>query len=436
MSTTQADGARSRVDALQYEATEAGLSLLARKLRAELTLALFESFVNGERTGRSMLAEFERIQEHFRAELPVVKAASTAQSGPDGGGSDVAPPEWDRLRLQARARENPIALWEMFHGLDQLTQQQRDGAQPPGDDITVVDVERAMDLHDSVGESWSLHDELKTARAKLGEHYVPAEPSMLAGMLQRVDAARTLIKEGQYQVGIRPTPHAEAEAQTMSEPMMRRMEAQIEPAMIAELTERAALGLVERGARTSQQRTDVFRAMQAGESRALAARAQESARTARAHATELRSERMSARSTLIWAATAGGGVALTGASLAGQTSLALQTTIGLSLTALGATANLIKDWRVNSETLWAPYKAFGAEKFANLATRLAEKDRHDLDHGTPVNVLRRARNASRSAQLGLVRRAVDPLDRAPGASSTSDTSRGAARDQPGQGQSM
>ncbi|ALL79690.1 hypothetical protein AD006_31530 (plasmid) [Pseudonocardia sp. EC080610-09] len=424
--------AAGRVEFSEFEATEAGLSVLARKLRAEMALALLESFVRGERSGRSMLAEFEHIQEQFRAGLSDDDGGSSAPAGSDHG---PQAPEWERLRLQAGDRGSPIALWEVFHGLDQLAQRNREGALQ---NVSVDDVERAMDLSGSMGETWSLHDEVKAAKTKLGEQHAPADAGTLAGMLQRVDAARTLLKQGHFEVGIRPMPQTHAPTQVMSEAMMRRMEAQIDPVTTRQMTKQAALGLVQRGAHTPELRTDVSRAMRAGESRALAERAQNAAHAARTRATELRSGRLSARSTLIWAATADSGVAITGASLAGQTSLALQTTIGLSLTALGATANLMKDWRTNRETLWAPYKAFGAEKFANMATRLADRDRHDLDQNTPLNVLRRARDVSRSAQLGFARRAVKRLDRAPDASSTSGTSNGASREQSdrGQGQSM
>lgn len=411
-----------------YAPTETAMSVLARKLRAELTVALMEDFVAGQRTGRSMLAEFDRVETQFRAGLPPEEIEEASPPSPDsqqpqvveprtftvnGAGEASEAPEWERLRQQARDRGRPIALWELFHGLDTLARRQREGSLPTDRDISIYDVEQAMDLRDGVGESWSLHQEVATARAKLGADLAPAAPGEVAGMLLRVDAARTLIKPGRFEFGIRPHDKSDSAAHSMSESMMQRMEAQVQPRTIREMTRQAAVGLVGRGARTSQQRTDMARAMQAGDSGALARRAEVVAQAARERATELRSQRFGAQSSLLYAATAAAGIGVTAASLAGQTSLALQTTIGLTLTTLGASANFIKDWAPNSHVLAAPYKAFVAEKLSHVAGRLAARDLAELDQGSPVSAFRTAQAAMRSVKGKAVGGLVDRLERPP-----------------------
>lgn len=57
-------------EAEDLDVVEVALSVLARKLRGELMLGLLEDFAAGRRSGRSMLAEFQRAEAAFAGERP------------------------------------------------------------------------------------------------------------------------------------------------------------------------------------------------------------------------------------------------------------------------------------------------------------------------------------------------------------------------------
>lgn len=419
----------ARAESPDYEVMEAAMSVLARKLRAELTVGLLEDYVQGRRTGRSMLAEFDRAQGPFRSEHDFSPLAEdlTALRDPQNvvdaeparprtwaidAMGQIAPanpePEWERLRQQARDRDRPIALWEVFKGLDELADRVRQGRQTGDRDVAVIDIENAMDLQTGVGAEWSLHREVAQARAKLGDGVVPGDPRVLAAMLLRVDAARSLIKPGGFEIGIRPGP--QGPARSINETTMQRLEAAVRPESVRHMTAQAAFGLIRTHADSALQR-DVDRAVTAGDAAVLARRAHAAAESARERAAEVRGQRFGARSSLLYGATAAAGAGITAASLAGQTSLSVQVTIGLALTTLGAAGNLIKDWRPHSEALWAPYRAAMAEKVAQLADRLESRTQDELNHGGTARAWTRAGALFRAAETTGLRRAVSRLER-------------------------
>jgi hypothetical protein len=59
-------------EAEDLDVVEVALSVLARKLRGELMLGLLEDFAAGRRSGRSMLAEFQRAEAAFTGERPAL----------------------------------------------------------------------------------------------------------------------------------------------------------------------------------------------------------------------------------------------------------------------------------------------------------------------------------------------------------------------------
>jgi hypothetical protein len=79
------------------------------------------------------------------------------------------------------------------------------------------------------------------------------------------------------------------------------------------------------------------------------------------------------------------------------------------MTTLSMTGNAIKEWQTNTEAMAAPFKAWAAEKVAELAHRSAEREIRRLHEGTAEvrSVWARASAAFQSAGSAALTRAVD-----------------------------
>jgi hypothetical protein len=139
-------------------------------------LGLLEDFAAGRRSGRSMLAEFQRAEAAFAGERPG-PAGRASQGlrelvnhlGPAGARAPRrwtesvrraltgGPPEWERLRQIGRDRGRPVPEWEIFHGLHRLATGKVQRGRRDERPLTVESIESAMELEGGLGQSWSLH---------------------------------------------------------------------------------------------------------------------------------------------------------------------------------------------------------------------------------------------------------------------------------------
>jgi hypothetical protein len=426
------------VDVPDLEVVKVAMSVLARKLRSEMMLGLLEEFAAGQRTGRSMLAEFREAEATLLSrrgdhESLAVHALDglvrQAGSGAERGGQSTdtrwfegirntasgGTPAWERLRQNGRDRGRPVEAWEIFHGLHSLAAQQARADGPPDRDIGIHHIESAMQLEGGLGADWSLHRALREAREKLGAEFRPAPASDVAAMLLRVDGARQLLKPGGFTIGIRPGPAAPARA--IDESTMRDLESNIRDTMVRQMSAAAALDMVRNpGSATRGTRpvdADVDQALVAGAAIVQARRAREVADRARQRATELRGERLGSHSTLFFATSAMMGVGMTSVSLAGDTKMQLTAVIGLTMTTLAATGNTIKDWKPHAAAIAAPFRAWVAERVAEGAQHLANREVARLDGGGSSQAMtawQRAQTALGAVQKGVLRHAVRTLD--------------------------
>ncbi|MCF7547165.1 hypothetical protein [Pseudonocardia sp. WMMC193] len=424
------------------DVVEVALSVLARKLRAELMLGLLEALADGRRSGRSVLAEFELAEAAVAGERPgITGRASRGLRELFGRGTpDVAPgrwsasvrraltggpPEWERLRQVGRDRGRPVPEWEIFYGLSKLAAG-RGGSGGPGrrggrEEFTLETIEAEMDLASGLGETWSLHQYLREARQRCGPGFRPGRPEEVAATLLRVDASRQLAKPGGFTVGIRPGPTATS-ARSIDEKTMRDLAQNLQEATSQRMAASAGLDLLRSGAAgTNGQRpfdSDISQAMRAGSAIVRERRAHAAALRARERADELRGTRLASSSTALFVTGAATGVALTIAGLSTGTRAQLTTSIGVLMTTMSLAGNAIKDWRPNSEAMTAPLRAWVAERVAELSHRAAEREVERLHRGSAamqaVTVWGRARAAmqgTRDAALeGAVRRMEKPED--------------------------
>ncbi len=365
------------------EAVEVGLSVLARKLRAELVLGLLEEWASGRRSGRAMLEDFRAVTRGLTVDPTELSSpAQTAlaafvgsieQAGYQGGAGSAAArqaaagkPAWARLREIGRTRGRPVPEWEILEGLHALT---AGGGTAPaaGQPLRVESVESAMDLADGLGLRWSLHEYLQTTRQKFGPSFRPGDPHLVAAMILRVDAARQLLKPGGFTIGILPGPPARTTP--MDTVTMYALTAGVQQVLSDQLTTQVGLGLLAglagddgRGRPAS----DIQRALSAGRAAVYAEHRQEVAQRARRRAEQLRAQRFPAASTALYGAGMLTGVGLTTASLIGATRSQLVTAIGLVITTLSAGASALRQW-TGPESLIAPLRAWGAEVLAERA---------------------------------------------------------------------
>ncbi|GAA4554826.1 hypothetical protein [Pseudonocardia xishanensis] len=412
------------------DVVEVALSVLARKLRAELMLGLLEDLADGRRSGRSVLAEFEMAEAAVAGERPGItgRASRGLRELIGRGTPDVAPgrwsasvrraltggpPEWERLRQVGRDRGRPVPEWEIFHGLSKLAARRGRRA-----DITLEAIEAEMDLSGGMGETWSLHRYLRDARARCGNDFRPGRPEEVAAMLLRVDASRQLAKPGGFTVGIRPGPSAAA--RSIDEKTMRDLAQNLQEATSRRMAASAGLDLLRSGtAGATGQRpfdSDIARAMRAGSAIVRERRAHAAAERARARAAEVRGRRLASSSTALFVTGAAAGVGLTIAGISSGTRAQLTTTVGVLMTTMSLAGNAIKDWRPSSETLIAPLRAWVAEKVAELAHIAAERELarlHAGDDSHAPHLWRRAGNALRGTSDAILDQAVAKASPAP-----------------------
>lgn len=402
-------GRRRAADSPNSETVEVALDVLARKLRAELMIGLLEPLVAGERTGRSTLAEFRLVEQAITGERPDVSTAADPAR-------PVGPPEWERLRQVGRESGQPVPEWEIFRGLHKLAQAQtsrgRHSAEQP-DRVDVEAVEAAMELRGGLGEQWSLHAYLAEARARFGEEFQPAPPDQVAATLLRVDASRQLLTTGGVVMGLRPGP--DGPSRVVDAATMQRTATEVQRKLANRMTAAAGVELLRTGGNNSGHTPadrDVDQALAAGAAIVRAREARAIAVQARARAAELRSARLGSTSTALFGAgvTAAGVGTMSAVPLFDTVRSQMLAVVGLAVTTMSGAANAIRDWSPGAETLVAPFRAWMAEKVAEIAERVATRETQRSEGASQATAAwARARTALTASTGNALARAMRPL---------------------------
>jgi hypothetical protein len=403
----------------EAQVLEVSYSVLARKLRGELMLGLLEDFAAGRCTARSMIEQFRLAEQALTGELPglasrtgqALRTLVTGQRDATGQRPERwtararewamgRAPEWERLRQVGRDRGRPVSAWEIFHGLHAISRRYPD-PMPDAPEVTIGAIEAAMALdHHALPRTWSLSQYLREVRQRCGPEFTPAPPYTVAAMLLRVDASRQLIKPGAFDIGIRPTPFPGRSSLTPS--TMNELVSQVQASLAKRLTGSASIELLSGPAEVrgqSPHRSDVQHALHAGQAIVRAERAQELAVAARERARELRARRLTSLSTPMQGAAAAVGVGGLGMILLGSSTASpkvqLLGVLGLCMSSANYVAGTIKDWAASTEALASPFRAWMAERIAELAQHSAESRLDTLNRAEPSEpVSRRVRVAA------------------------------------------
>jgi hypothetical protein len=371
--------AAAELEFLDPAVTEAALSVLSRKLRAELMLALLEDFVAGRRSARSVLADF------------AIAADKLGPSRGSGGIGGASTPEWERLRQVGRDKGEPVVEWEILHALHTIAAAPSPGPRARTPAMTVDSLEQSMELGGPGGldPRFSLHAYLSDARSKLGPQLQPRDTEVLAGTLRRIDHVRQMLKPGglSFDLGIsEPVPSAVHAADVDS---ARQVLGGFVRTAGPQMAAAVGIQMLRQGVpdRTGTIHSDpaIDQAVAAGQKIVTAQAARAAAQRAREQAEQVRGRRVAAGGVAVYLGGTAGTIGATAVSLAAGVRAELAPLIGIGAGAATLLGRALQDWEASRLPLVAPFRAWWSARRAARAERLADRAVDDVftTHHTP-----------------------------------------------------